>query len=283
MRQLDVWAFGDTQPQNAEQWAKLDQVVADVKANMPFHLGIAVGDLVHNGQVSSDFDLYKQRILNLNHSKASFLMLAGNHEFQNDNTLTNYRARIQREIAFSQIYGNLLFILMSDESNHGPGEQNISDSTFNWWLDLVEKNKDKIIIVATHAALANTTKSSNSAGYQIKDSQRFIDVLDAGKHTVNLWLHGHIPITLQQANMIVEKHGVLQMNVGLHIPWPFNPCSRLIRFRQGKDIVKIRLRNHATRSFDDKYEYSFRLNRAINLHSPDDDGIRNRLFWEYHN
>ncbi|MBD3247292.1 hypothetical protein GF378_01595 [Candidatus Pacearchaeota archaeon] len=74
--------------------------------------------------------------------------------------------------------GNLLFLMLVDrnEPDGGPfGRQcsggypsgRVSNDTYNWWVEMVENNSDKIIVTVFHQALLNTTTFTNyKEGYE---------------------------------------------------------------------------------------------------------------------
>lgn len=130
--------------------------------------------------------------------------------------------------------GNILFLMMSDVNEksqalgRGPLGGNpggaVTRDTYDWWAEIVEKNRDdRIIITAHHYVLKDTTVASgewggmskdengnwrteyhgyhaegtpNGASYLYwvggrRDSQLFESYLEANPGAVDLWLGGH--------------------------------------------------------------------------------------------
>lgn len=94
---------------------------------------------------------------------------------------------------YSFTFGNVLVLMMSDRNDGGPpagrGERGgypsgrILPETFDWWVDQVESNRDKIIISCHHYVLKETTFASGPNEGFFKDIN--------GK-TVSLF-HGYFP------------------------------------------------------------------------------------------
>jgi len=131
--------------------------------------------------------------------------------------------------------GNVLFLLMGDRNDGGPpvgrGEKGgypagaVTGETFDWWVDQVESNQDKIIVTAHHHMLKNTTTGSGEwegfdaetdrygkrvgryhgyfkdggpmgSGYLYfvdghPDAQAFERYLEQHPGSIDLWLGGH--------------------------------------------------------------------------------------------
>ena len=70
--------------------------------------------------------------------------------------------------------GNILFLVMGDRNDGGPpvgrGEYGgypagaVTRETFDWWVENVEANRDKIIVSAHHHMLKETTVASGTVG-----------------------------------------------------------------------------------------------------------------------
>ena len=126
--------------------------------------------------------------------------------------------------------GNLLFLMMGDRNDGGPpvgrGEKGgypagaVTGETFRWWREMVEANRDCVIISAHHHMLKETTVASGprkgsarrrgplgvsltatsrwwrGASYRYfvdgkPDAQAFESYLAQNPGAVDLWLGGH--------------------------------------------------------------------------------------------
>lgn len=134
---------------------------------------------------------------------------------------------------YSFTVGNVLFLMMSDinEPTQRPGRGVlggnpggvVSGDTYRWWMDMVERNRDKIIVTAHHYVLKDTTVASGDweglqrtadggwkshyHGYKpqgnprgasylywvdsVADSRAFESYLEAHPGAIDLWLGGH--------------------------------------------------------------------------------------------
>ena len=258
---LKLWCFGDIQPLNAGHWTDFDNVITDI-LNIPFDFSLVVGDIVDNGQTTADFVTYLTALRNANNPRNDFYHLAGNHDYQSNGTLDNYKEHMDNEHRYTLKIGNILIIVMSDEVQSVGGD--ISVETFDWWENLVVNNQDKNIIVVSHQPLFATTLGSDShaTNYSIADSSRFTDVLE--NYDIDMWVSGHVGLPLdggtpdaglKQVDTIIQKTYGLNtswhMNVGLHLPEDFTQiCSRVLNFTEGSTACLVQLRNHTTNSFE---------------------------------
>lgn len=243
---LTVWALSDIQPKNAAQRRQFESSVDDTNglSHAP-HMAIVAGDIAHHRQSGPDFRWYidtkkKSRI-------PHWFEIAGNHDMKDE---LNYRKLISSRLHYSVTVGNALFLFMSDEDRFPA--QKISDSTFLWWKDKVEKNQDKIIVTVTHAYLRESRligsfiESRNIAG-----SERFAEVLR--KYRVDLWIcgHTHIPSVIKgKWNIPAEFKNTLFMNVSsIRDDLFIGSESAFLILGKGTDRALIRYRNHTSGKF----------------------------------
>jgi hypothetical protein len=239
-----------------------------------------VGDMVDEGEDdnevgSYDFVDYINALKESKLPRHKVFHIAGNHEFNRNavgtdelsSGLTEYDTWFPKR-NYHTLQGNILTIFMSSE-NYTVGTA-INNATFEWWEKLVRENQDKIIITVTHAPLYDTTSYSTNASFHIKDSERFIDVLDEAGINHDIWLHGHNAYNISQGFLdSVEKHGTWHMNVGLHIKtsifegWDVH--SRFLYFTQGSTTCTVKMRNHVDGEWKDSKELTVTLNNKAEI------------------
>ncbi|HSE84573.1 MAG TPA: metallophosphoesterase, partial [Thermodesulfobacteriota bacterium] len=195
--------------------------------------------------------------------------LAGNHDLKLGKG-EGYRRKIRQDFHYSFTRGNILFILMSDEERGKPTE--ISDNTFEWWKDLVISNQDKIIVVATHAPLDGSgIPFSAFEDRQIKESERFTEVLK--KYKVDIWLSGHLhlPHWLSgNINRVEEYTETVFINLGgirTELGGLKPSESRVLTFTCGSDEVLIRSRDHSKGEYNSNFDAVFRLSKEYECES----------------
>jgi hypothetical protein len=161
---------------------------------------------------------------------------------------------------YSFSVGNILFLIMGDRNDTGPpvgrGERGgypagaVSQETFEWWKEMVEKNQDKIIVSAHHHMLRETTAGTgpwegmkkdelgnwtqNFHGYYPKggpegasylyfvggvaDAQSFEKYLTEHPGAIDIWIGGHSHFKPEEEmngrSLIEKKWGVNFINVG---------------------------------------------------------------------
>lgn len=191
------------------------------------------------------------------------------------------------------ICGNVLILMMSDRNDGGPpvgrGETGgypagaVTGETFDWWVDQVESNQDKIIISVHHHMLKETTVASGpwegfgerdrhgryaaryhgyfpdggpmGASYLYwvdghPDAQAFERYLDAHPGAIDLWIGGHTHThpddTTGGRSHIERKWGVTFVNCCALTRYHVltTPMSRLLTFTQGSDELLIRCYLH---------------------------------------
>ncbi|HEX3034847.1 MAG TPA: metallophosphoesterase [Thermodesulfobacteriota bacterium] len=264
---LKVWALSDIQPKGDGQRKELQNAIEDINENVPdVDLAIVAGDIVDDAD-ESDFDWY------VSTKPSSYIEdwyeLAGNHDLKLDRG-EGYKRKIRQDFYYSFTRGNILFILMSDEERGKPTE--ISDEAFEWWKDLVINNQDKIIVVATHAPLnGSRIPFSVYEDRQIKESERFTEVLE--KHKVDIWLSGHLhlPHWLSgNVNRVEKYNGTIFVNLG-GIRTEFGGLkpseSRIVIFTCGSDRVLIRSRNHTNKKYNQNFDAVFDLSKKYKCES----------------
>lgn len=195
--------------------------------------------------------------------------------------------------------GNVLFLMMSDrndlpapigkagaEGGGGFPAGAVSGETFDWWVDQVESNQDKIIVSAHHHVLKETTVASGPwEGFQPQvdrygnrrhkyhgfyrngapmgasylywvngnpDAQAFERYLADRPGAIDLWLGGHTHThpddTCGDRSHIEQKWGATFMNVaGLGLHCTNGePMSRLLTFTENSPELEVRCYLHTS-------------------------------------
>jgi hypothetical protein len=192
--------------------------------------------------------------------------------------------------------GNILFLMMSDvnELSQSVGRGTLGGNpggvvrkeTFEWWLDHVRSNPDKIIVTAHHYVLKETTVASGDwegmrkgpdgnwtmdyhryfeqgtpvgASYLYwvagqRDSGLFERTLEQTPGCVDLWLGGHTHAAPDDCkgrkSKIETRWGTTFVNVcpltRFLVPEHSRPHSRLLTFEEGSAEVKIQCYMHTS-------------------------------------
>jgi predicted phosphodiesterase len=258
---LTIWALSDIQPKNDKQKRELEDAIKDINNNVPdIDFAVVAGDIINESE-EKDFDWY------LSTKPSSYIKkwyeIAGNHDLKLDSG-EGYKRKISGDFHYSVVTGNILFIFMSNEARGKPTY--ISDETFNWWLDLVLTNQDKIIVVVTHAPLEGSgIPFSSLHDKQVLDSERFTDVLK--NYRVDMWISGHLHLPHSFTNNIVVKkkyNGTIFMNISsirTELLGIKDSESKIITFACGSDKVFIRSRNHTKKKYEESLDAVFKISR----------------------
>lgn len=255
-----LWALSDIQPKNPAQRWHLEKAIEDIGKNIPeATAAIVAGDIVHHRESKDDFIWYLSA---KSKSKVPhWFEIAGNHDMKDEK---HYRKYIGEKLHYSVTAGNILMLFMSDEDRFPA--QKISDATFRWWKNKVEKNQDRIIITITHAYL----RQSGLFGYPIPSrniagSERFASVLK--KNRVALWIcgHTHLPgFIWERYTSPPAYRGTTFINVSAIRKSMFNNIeSNVIYFIKGKDTALIKRRDHEKGRFIRSLEIEVPLGRPF--------------------
>ena len=185
--------------------------------------------------------------------------------------------------------GHVLFLMRGDRNDFDPpigrGDKSrgypagcVTRETFDWWVDMVERNRDKIIVTCHHNMLKDTTVASGegegTAGkyhgnipdgapkgssylYWVgdePDAQAFEGYLAEHPGAIDLWLGGHTHAepddTYGGKSHIERKWGVTFINVAAlsrhHAWYHTTPMSRHLAFIPGSDEVLVRCYLHTS-------------------------------------
>lgn len=151
--------------------------------------------------------------------------IAGNHESYYNQDITNnldkWKAYTgQESLSYCINHNNDLFILLGEPSSNAV----INDDDFNWFSDLLAKNKDKRCFVFVHSYLeedsgdAKDYRENSIFDYwgQTK-TQRFIDLLKA--HSNLILFHGHSHIKLEYQSIDISANYTTKNGFkSVHIP-----------------------------------------------------------------
>ena len=258
-----IWALADIQPRNKDERNAFTFAVEDVNNNISnIKFAIVAGDIVNTTEEET-FDWYVEE---RNKSYITdWYEIIGNHDLKSDRGKL-FKEKLRSDLNYSVTYGNMLFIFLSDEQRGKPTE--ISDEVFEWWKKLVIDNQDKIITVVTHAPLdGSKIPFSEHDDRKVVGSKRFREVLK--NYTVDLWLSGHLHLPNEFTNTI-NRNKKFPDTLFVHIS-SIRPeflglkhsQSRILEFLCGKDIIKIKSRDHKSGKWNKSLEEDFKLSKTV--------------------
>lgn len=258
-----VWALADIQPVNSSHKKAFQNAVDDVNANIKYvDIAIVAGDIVEKTD-ASDFEWYIET------KKGSYIKnfyeVIGNHDLKPDKGKL-FKEKLRKDVQYTLSKGNILFIFLSDEERGKA--TTITDNTFKWWKEKVITNQDKIIVVTSHAPLDGSGITFSSIEERkIKDSRRFIDILE--DYNIDLWLSGHLHLphafnnTLTTQDTLNGADFVHISSIRPELLGLKRSESRFIYFKCGTDKVSIRSRDHELQKWQDDLEQEITLSRKI--------------------
>ncbi len=268
---LTVWVLADIQPTDKGHREAFEAAVLDINENVPgVDLVIVAGDIV-NAAEGEVFDWYIET------RDGSYVEdwyeIIGNHDLKSDRGKL-FREKLRQDVDYRVTVGNVLFIFMSDAQRGKATE--IPDEVFEWWKELVMQNRDKIIVVTTHAPLEGSgIPFSGLHDRQVIDSERFTGVLR--EYTVDLWLSGHLhlPHSIMNSTVTKDEYGGTEF---IHISsirpelWGMKGSeSRVLTFVCGSDKVLVRARNHEKRDYTPHLDEVFTLSKSYECSPPGPD------------
>ena len=259
-RKLVLWMLSDIQPPTVPERVSFERAIADVNTNVgQVDLGVMAGDLLKS---RSQDEAFRWFLATRKRSKIKdWYEIAGNHDIRSGKLFWQY---FLHPSYYAVEVGNLLFLLMSDESSDS--KTDLSDATFDWWRKMVIENQDHIIITVTHAQLRHSgLLGSIVPSRVIAGSERFERVLK--QYTVALWASGHVhlPQGLAETVSIQKKFGdTFFINVScIYEDTLMDSQSRFFYFKNGSDTVWIRSRNHTKERFDTGLDIPIQLDRPF--------------------
>ncbi len=237
-----IWCHSDMQPENEHELEYYRTAVDDMVRSYPrVDIGLVPGDIVYaKKNAAFYYNAYHETRKKLKTS--CWLEIAGNHEARH---LEAFVKNIGKPLHYASRYGNILFILMSDEKR--TPMQEISDEAFRWWKDLVIRNQDKIIITVTHACLKQSgLLSSAFPTMRIAKSDRFAEVLK--DYHVDIWIsgHSHLPTYFQgKVNRPFRYRDTLFLEVAAIRKDIISGIeSWIILLEDGSRNIRVTARNH---------------------------------------
>ncbi len=257
-----VWLLSDIQPTNRKHRHAFEKAVADMNSKTKgIDMALVAGDIVNSAE-EKVFDWY------IAEREKSYIPIwheiAGNHDIKPDLGKL-YGRKIGRFHNFFR-YGNILFILMSDEARGK--STTITDKTFLWWKNLVESNRDKIIIVVTHAPLEGSSIIfSRLKDRKILRSERFVEVLK--KEKIDLWISGHLhlphffPRTIMHRKNLNGAMFVHVSSIRPEVNGLKHSESRFIAFYCGTSKASLFSRNHKKGKWQNRHTKHFELSKTI--------------------
>lgn len=187
---------------------------------------------------------------------------------------------------YSFVAGNVLFLMLGDRNDGGPPKGRaerggypagtITEETFAWWKDRVERNQDKIIVTCAHHVLRDTTTASGrmegvDGGYHNRfvdqagasylywigddtDTDLFHQYFDANPSAIDLWLAGHThthpddrfggkELIARRWNVTFANCAAMTRHHGNKLLYPM---SRLFTFTRGSNRVRIQCYLHTS-------------------------------------
>ena len=210
---------------------------------------------------------------------------ASKRPFQVEGTWYHYKFEV----------GNILFLLMGDRNDGGPpvgrGVKGgypagaVTQETFDWWVEQVESNQDKIIVSIHHHMLKETTVAAGPWEGFVKnvngnwkgryhgyfpdggpegasylyfvggkpDAQAFENYLIENPGAIDFWFGGHTHTnpddTYGGRGHVEQKWGVTFVNCAAlsRFHGSLNvPMSRHVRFTEGSDETAVRCYMHTS-------------------------------------
>ena len=263
-RQFLVWMLSDIQPKTTLDRNVFEAAAADVNENIgSIDMGIMAGDLLKSRSHDDDFNWLIETRNKTN--VTDWYQIAGNHDVRSGPIFYKYFPQAQY---YAVKYGNLLFLFLSDQSK--ASRTDISDDTFLWWKDMVESNREKIIITVSHAQLKNSGLTGSIVPSRvIHNSKRFEKVLQQEK--VALWVsgHSHLPQVISGPSTAnKDLGGTFFVNVGsIDDVSLLDSESRFFYFHDGSEVVWIRSRNHSKHLFNTDLDMKVPLGKPFSLSS----------------
>lgn len=255
-----IWAHSDIQPRDIRERDYYATAIDDINANVRnVNIALVAGDIIHWTESAEVYQWYADM------KSRSYIKhwyeIAGNHD-QKDSE--NYKKIIKMPLHYSVRAGNILILLMSDESRSP--ETNISDSAFQWWRQMVIDNQDKIIITVTHAYLKQSGLfSAFIDSRDISGSERFADVLR--EYKVDIWLCGHVHMAQwmnSRVKVSKELNGTLFINVSAIRGNMFKDVeSSILFFKNNSDKVLVRSRDHTAGKYEELQDIWHSLNNKF--------------------
>lgn len=258
-RRLVIWMLSDIQPVSPDRHFVFERAIEDVNTHVgQVDMAVVAGDLLKSRSREEEFEWF---IATRNRSKVkSWFEIAGNHDVR---SLDNFRRYFPRPAYYAVSVGNILLLLLSDESP--ASETEVSDAAFVWWRDMVMRNRDRIIITVTHAQLRHSgLVGSFVSSRRIKDDHRFEEVLR--KERVSLWASGHSHLPHAWSGTVSIQRdlgGTCFVNVSSICEGTMlDSQSRFLEFEEGSNVLWLRSRNHTQGRFENS------LDIPLQLHTP---------------
>lgn len=242
-----VWAHSDIHPRGNAEMIHYETAVRDVADYIPgINAAVVAGDIVMG---SRSAPVQYPWFLSVRKTAAIpfWCEIAGNHDAEDIPSFLRYTGK---PLHYAALFGNVLFICMSDEVYDHPTQ--ISDAAFEWWKRLVIQNRDKIIVTMTHGCLAQSgLLASFDWGQRVEGSERFARVLR--EYPIDMWIsgHAHTPYYMNGKwsrpfwfkNILFIDVSAIRKNRGTNIQ------SYILVFSKNSPDLVVLLRNHETHSF----------------------------------
>lgn len=255
-----IWAHSDIQPRYEIEKYQYLRALDDTKQIFSkIDVVIFAGDIAQFKKIPSMFSWFLTQRKKV--QAVQWLEIAGNHDWRD---IESYKKMINAKLYYSYEVGNLLFLCLSNEKY---GRRTwISDSTFQWWANMVESNQDKIIITVSHGTLEeNGLPASRLERLTIEGSERFKRILK--KYHVDIWISGHSHFPAWFPNMHVINKGMgntIFIDIGaIRSDFLTNIESRFLIFKDNSPEVVLRYRDHSNKIFIDGGGYTLILSKKF--------------------
>lgn len=256
-----IWAHSDIHPKGGdvheEQRQQYENAIDDM-LTQSVDLVLVPGDIALGSTAvleRGDYEWYNEQKNKFVHEAKlhfnNWMEIAGNHD---NHVYEEYLKRINPELSYARLFGNILIIAMSDEYENYSAEQELSDKTISWWKDLVKNNQDKIIINMTHnhalrASIFQTLRVDTILGMGIQGTRGIFYELN--RYPIDMWLNGHTHKPSWIPGTTAKDKGIIYLDTAAIRKdfWYQHVESRVIYFKKGTNEVLVRTRYHEDQEY----------------------------------
>jgi len=197
--------------------AAISKVLGDIKENVEYDFMICHGDIVNNSKdlVAGFFRVFDEHAI-----LPPKYIATGNHDYDK---VTGEWVLIDMEYKLYQSFelenrDDILWLVLADEAF---GDPNIfSEEQLSWFKNRLQYAEDNslIVFVSSHWPMPGTTEQSDTEGYHIEYGDADLIENMAGFENIQFWFSGHTHQRIDQQTQIVEKDGVVHVNLGSILP-----------------------------------------------------------------
>jgi predicted phosphodiesterase len=234
----------------------------DLERNLePIDYGMTLGDITHHGDRAS---LTKYLEMRDRSAIPRWFELAGNHEYWGRG-IRHYQSLVGPADPYCVVDGNIAWVLLSDERNHPAGS--ITNSSYRWLSETMERHRDKIIVFCSHQPPANTVRRSDQDMFCLHPRDKVRDLFS--RLPIALSLSGHEHHRPYSKGNIARKGGTTFINVAsmTHAYGTGSSASLVLELEEGATEAVARRRNHDRARFSTDFEVRIPLGKRIELAS----------------